>query len=91
MNLEAELGAIRQDLAQLRQLVEDLHGALIGEAKSPSTSTLLARPNAHRLAAEVQRRFGAQALGAESDDDAGDTELDLLIDRLHDLALEQEP
>ena len=46
-----------------------------------SPSALLARRNAERLAGEVQRRA---ALASDPEDD---TELDLLIDRLHELAL----
>ena len=46
-----------------------------------SPSALLARRNAERLAGEVQRR------AALASDPADDTELDLLIDRLHELAL----
>ena len=46
-----------------------------------SPSALLARRSAERLAGEVQRRA---ALASDPDDD---TELDLLIDRLHELAL----
>ena len=49
-----------------------------------SPSALLARRNAERLAAEVQRR---SALVSDPEDD---TELDLLIDRLHELALAKE-
>jgi hypothetical protein len=54
-------------------------------ASSPSTT--LSRRNPERLAAEVQRR---RALLTAEDLDPldGDTELDVLIDRLHDLALQ---
>ncbi|MCS5705498.1 hypothetical protein NZK27_04765 [Synechococcus sp. FGCU-3] len=44
------------------------------------------RRNAERLAAEVQRRQAVQP-DAGVDGEA-DTELDLMIDRLHDLALD---
>jgi hypothetical protein len=50
-----------------------------------SPSALLARRNAERLAGEVQRRA---ALASDLEDD---TELDLLIDRLHELALTKGP
>ena len=58
-------------------------GPLKGEARpmGSSPSALLARRNAERLAGEVQRRA---ALASDPEDD---TELDLLIDRLHELAL----
>ena len=52
---------------------------------SPSPSALLARRNAERLAGEVQRR------AALASDPGDDTELDLLIDRLHELALAKGP
>ncbi|WP_255087972.1 hypothetical protein [Synechococcus sp. Tobar12-5m-g] len=53
------------------------------QAAAPGTSTLLARRNAERLNAEVMRR---SARGLDPDND---TELDLLIDRLHELSEEQ--
>ena len=52
---------------------------------STSPSALLARRNAERLAGEVQRR------AALASDPGDDTELDLLIDRLHELALAKGP
>jgi hypothetical protein len=52
---------------------------------SPSPSALLARRNAERLAGEVQRR------AALASDPGDDTELDLLIDRLHELAQAKGP
>ena len=52
---------------------------------APSPSALLARRNAERLAGEVQRR------AALASDPGDDTELDLLIDRLHELALAKAP
>ncbi len=58
-----------------------------GESRAlgSSPSALLARRNAERLAGEVQRRL------ALAPDPGDDTELDLLIDRLHDLALARGP
>ena len=58
-------------------------GPSLGEVRpmGASPSALLARRNAERLAGEVQRRA---ALASDPEDD---TELDLLIDRLHELAL----
>lgn len=53
------------------------------QAAAPATSSLLARRNAERLNAEVMRR---SARGLDPDND---TELDLLIDRLHELSEEQ--
>jgi len=88
--LQADLTALRRELVELRCLVLELRdGVLAGQPparQAPSAAggaaTLLARRNAERLAGEVQRR---QALGHEAE---ADTELDLLIDRLHDLALD---
>jgi hypothetical protein len=56
-------------------------------SSAASASTSLSRRNPERLAAEVQRR---RALLKVEDLDPldSDTELDLLIDRLHDLALD---
>jgi hypothetical protein len=61
--------------------------ATAGQARAigSSPSALLARRNAERLAGEVQRRA---ALISDPEDD---TELDLLIDRLHELALTKGP
>ena len=95
----AQLQAIRSDLAQLHQSVLELRGlvqSLVAEdpsldlalgSSTSSPSTTLSRRNPERLAAEVQRR---RALLTAQDLDPldGDTELDVLIDRLHDLALE---
>ena len=98
-SVPAQLQAIRSDLAQLHQSVLELRGlvqALVAEGPSrdlalgspaTSASTTLSRRNPERLAAEVQRR---RALLTAEDLDPldGDTELDLMIDRLHDLALQ---
>ena len=98
-SVPAQLQAIRSDLAQLQQSVLELRdlvqslaaagpsrGLDLGSSAS-SPSTTLSRRNPERLAAEVQRR---RALLTVEDLDPldGDTELDVLIDRLHDLALE---
>ena len=98
-SVPAQLQAIRTDLAQLHQSVLELRGlvqslvaedpsldlALGSSASSPSTT--LSRRNPERLAAEVQRR--RTLLKAQDLDPLdGDTELDVLIDRLHDLALQ---
>ena len=98
-SVPAQLQAIRSDLAQLHQSVLELRGlvqslvaedpsldlALGSSASSPSTT--LSRRNPERLAAEVQRR--RTLLKAQDLDPLdGDTELDVLIDRLHDLALQ---
>jgi hypothetical protein len=88
--LQDDLRALRRELRELRSLVLELRdGLLAGQSpalQAPSAAggaaTLLARRNAERLAGEVQRR---QALGQEAE---ADTEMDLLIDRLHDLALD---
>jgi hypothetical protein len=100
--LAEEMAGLRLELAGLRTTLAELVVALAaagtpataqalataapipGEVRplgSPSPSALLARRNAERLAGEVQRRT---ALASYPGDD---TELDLLIDRLHELAL----
>jgi len=98
-SVPAQLQAIRTDLAQLHQSVLELRGlvqGLVAEGPcwdpaqgSPATSasTTLSRRNPERLAAEVLRR---RALLTVEDLDPldGDTELDLMIDRLHDLAVD---
>ena len=88
LDLQEQMATIRTDLADLRQLVMELRQLLSGESPAlparleGSPATLLARRNAERLAGEVQRRTDLQQ------DVEPDTETDLLIDRLHDLALE---
>jgi len=98
-SVPAQLLAIRTDLAHLHQSVLELRGlvqGLVAEGSSrdlaqgspaTSASTTLSRRNPERLAAEVQRR---RALLTVEDLDPvdGDTELDLMIDRLHDLAVD---
>ena len=99
VSVPGQLQAIRSELAQLHQSVLELRSLvqilvasapsidlpLASSASSPSTS--LSRRNPERLAAEVQRR--RTLLTAEDLDPLhGDTELDVLIDRLHDLALQ---
>ena len=98
-SVPAQLQAIRTDLAQLHHSVLELRGLVQSlVAKDPSldwaqanpatsASTTLSRRNPERLAAEVQRR---RALLTVEDLDPldGDTELDLMIDRLHDLAVD---
>jgi len=98
-SVPAQLQAIRSDLAQLHQSVLELCGlvqALVAEGPSrdlalgspaTSASTTLSRRNPERLAAEVQRRR-AMLTAEYLDPLDGDTELDLMIDRLHDLALQ---
>ena len=83
--LLAEIQGLRVELAALRVELQALHPA--PDALQPSSaSTWLQRPNAERLAAEVQRRQALHLDGADAGET--DTELDLLIDRLHDLALD---
>ncbi len=56
-------------------------------AQPPSTLTLLARRNGERLQQEVRRRLEDRASTIDEETVPGDdTEVDLLIDRLHDLA-----
>ena len=73
-------------LTRLQERVETLElelASLRGRDLLPSTQ--LARRNAERLAEEVRRRRESTP---EPEDD---TDIDLLIDRLHDLALENGP
>ncbi len=98
-SVPAQLQAIRTDLAQLHQSVLELRGlvqGLVAEGLSrdpaqgslaTSASTTLSRRNPERLAAEVQRRR-ALLMVEDLDPLDGDTELDLMIDRLHDLAVD---
>jgi hypothetical protein len=87
--LLTEIQALRLELADLRRQLEASRAsapAASSIAAAAPAATLLQRRNAERLAAEVQRRQALQADGAA--DAEPDTELDLLIDRLHDLALD---
>lgn len=92
--LLAELAALRGEILSLRLAVTSLVEALAGEpmalepmdpaAAGPrrsttSTSNLLARRNAERLNNEVLSRT------SQGVDPSCDNEVDLLIDRLHDL------
>lgn len=73
------LDGLTAEIRALRQEIRDLRVLVLQLAGGQ------ARRQAERLAGEVQRR---QALGG---DPGKDPELDLLIDRLHDLALEGQP
>ena len=91
--LLAEIQGLRHEVAALRAELQAMRpGSLpastptIAAVASASATTWLQRPNAERLAAEVQRRQALHLDGADAGDT--DTELDLLIDRLHDLALD---
>lgn len=84
--LRLEVAALRVELQAQRPPATPSNAPNTTPAASAGTSTWLQRPNAERLAAEVQRRQALQGDGA--DDAETDTELDLLIDRLHDLALD---
>ncbi|PZV06102.1 MAG: hypothetical protein DCF23_01030 [Cyanobium sp.] len=84
--LQAELRALNARLSDLAPTLDRLAG-LVDSSPSQqpaapllSASTLLARRNGERLNAEVLRR---SAQGVDPDND---TELDLMIDRLHDLS-----
>ena len=94
--LRLELAQLRQSLESRA----DVAPAAAGEAplepakrdlerpdQPPSTLTLLARRNGERLQQEVRRRL--ERMACHNDDatvPGDDTEVDLLIDRLHDLA-----
>jgi len=55
--------------------------------RQPSAATLLVRRNGERLQQEVRRRLATAAVqGDDGSQQNLDTEVDLLIDRLHDLA-----
>ena len=73
-------------LTRLQQRVESLEAEQASHrGRDHSPSTQLARRNAERLAEEVRRRRETTPEPEE------DTDIDLLIDRLHDLALENGP
>ena len=73
-------------LTRLQERVETLEAELASlRGRDLAPSTQLARRNAERLAEEVRRRRESTP---EPEDD---TDIDLLIDRLHDLALENGP
>jgi len=75
--LAARVEALQQEISALKALL------MVRESlEQPATSALLARRNAERLNAEVMRR---SATGTDTA-----TDLDLLIDRLHELS-EQNP
>ena len=77
--LQREISALNTTLSALSPALERLAG-LVDSPPDSAPSTLLARLNGERLNAEVMRRT---ARGIDPDND---TELDLLIDRLHDLS-----
>ncbi len=96
-----ELRALRLELAELRsflaqpaatdgprlQAESEPAATPVQHGRQPSAATLLVRCNGERLQQELRRRL-ATAPG-QGDDDSGqnlDTEVDLLIDRLHELA-----
>jgi len=81
--LSDELLRLKQRVEQLEEALRELrHGQRPDAPALPSTASQLVRRNPERLADEVRR---LQGLSPEPDDD---TDIDLLIDRLHDLALE---
>ena len=81
--LSDELLRLKQRVAQLEDDLRELKGgSRRGASALPSTASQLVRRNPERLADEVRR---LQGLSPEPDDD---TDIDLLIVRLHDLALE---
>ena len=96
-----ELRALRLELAELRGALDrpsQADGfelpARTGAADSPepftrhaSAATLLVRRNGERLQQELRRRLASAAVqGDDGSQQNLDTEVDLLIDRLHELA-----
>lgn len=95
--LAAELAALRVEITALHQVLAALLPLLTAQVRSTASgaaqapgaaptappaspsATLLVSDKAQRLQAELQRRMAA---GLNPD---GDTEVDVLIDRLHDL------
>jgi hypothetical protein len=75
--LAARVEALQQEISALKALL-----TLREPLEQPATSALLARRNPERLNAEVMRR------SARVVDPDNDTDLDLLIDRLHELSEE---
>jgi len=89
--LLAEVQGLRAEVAALRLALQATglpSGSPLDMPAAASATTWLQRPNPQRLAAEVQRRQALQGAGPATADIDTDTELDLLIDRLHDLALD---
>ncbi len=97
--LRLELAALRLSLAQASsaaggpelQVGERLSAMPEPPARQASAATLLGRRNGKRLQQEVRRRLelAASQLAGQPErvpEDAVDTEVDLLIDRLHELA-----
>jgi len=88
-----ELQALRREVAELRRALnwrsDIVSPAPETQAGAPplvrqtSAATLLARRNPERLQEEVRRR---RAMEASREEQGANTEVDLLIDRLHDLA-----
>ena len=91
--LLAELQGLRQEVAELRLELRNARQPAVAASPTPpalpasaTATTWMQRRNAERLAAEVQRRKAV--LPDAAVDGESDTELDLMIDRLHDLALD---
>jgi hypothetical protein len=91
--LLAELQGLRQEVAELRLELRNARQPAVAASPTPpalpasaTATTWMQRRNAERLAAEVQRRKAL--LPDAAVDGESDTELDLMIDRLHDLALD---
>ena len=73
-------------LTRLQERVETLEAELASvRGRELPPSTQLVRRNAERLAEEVRRRRES------TPEPEVDTDIDLMIDRLHDLALENGP
>ena len=96
-----ELRALRLELAELRGALDRPSQAdgfeLLARTpavdspepftRQPSAATLLVRRNGERLQQELRRRLATAAVqGDDGSQQNLDTEVDLLIDRLHELA-----
>ncbi|APD49072.1 hypothetical protein BM449_13515 [Synechococcus sp. SynAce01] len=84
--MNAELAALGATLAQLGGVIEPAQAQEAGALATPSQ--WLARRNAERINTEVMRR---SSIGVDADGDTDlDTEVDLMIDRLHALCDHQQ-
>ena len=76
-------GALNLAIPEATQITQDTPSASQKKAASSSTSSLLARRNGSKLNQLVQQRHNPDAW---AEDGGAETDVDLLVDRLHDLA-----